>query len=170
MKKLLSIMAAAAAFAFAVYAASPAATQAWVIKYCADHGMTASTNANGTAYTYAGTEETISFQLVKPTAFTLVAADCDSFAIQSGVTNGMRFAYFSDSAYVNEPAKRYIRVTTNPVTDERTFIYNSWTGTVFGAKMWMTDVQTNRHFRIYSTRIFESEAHSITNGYSGGVQ
>ena len=59
MKKLLAIGATIAALALAVYAASPAATQSWVIKYCADHGMTASTNANGTAYTYAGTEENL---------------------------------------------------------------------------------------------------------------
>lgn len=149
------------------------ASQAWVMKYCADHGMTVSTNANGEAYTYADNDgSSLTFQIVKPTAYALVATNCDAAAVLSGVTNGMRFAFHKPYAvFLNEPAQRRIWVDVNLGTLEQTYIYNSWTGTVFGAKMWMTEAQTNRHFRIYGTHIYEREAHSLTNGFTtGGMQ
>lgn len=149
-----------------------AASQAWVMKYCADHGMTTSTNVNGTAYTYADDESSATFQLVRPTHFAIVATNCDDAAIQSGVTNGMRFAFHRPYAvFANVPAQRYVRIDVDTNTLAQTYIYNSWTGTVFVSRMWMTEAQTNRHFRIYGTRIFESDAHSLTNGFTwGGVQ
>lgn len=150
-----------------------AASQAWVMKYCADHGMTVSTNANGTAYTYADDDGSLTFQIVKPTAYALVATNCDAAAVQSGVTNGMRFAYHRPYAvFLNEPAQRRIWVDVDPGTLEQKYVYNSWTGTVFVAQTWMTDALTNRHFRIYGTHIYEREAHSLTNGFTaaGGAQ
>lgn len=169
MKKPLTVCAAVAALAFAIYAASPAATQSWVIKYCADHGVTASTNANGIAYSYANGEGSVSFQILRPTAYALVADDCDETARLNGVTNGMRFAFHQPYAvFLNEPAQKRIWVDVNLATLEQTYVYNSWTGTVYGAKMWMTESPTNRHFRIYGTHITEGEAHSLTNGFAGG--
>ena len=165
---LSTIAACAALTAFGI-----AASQAWVMKYCADHGMTVSTNANGTAYTYADEDGSLSFQIVRQTAYALVATNCDAAAVQSGVTNGMRFAYHRPYAvFLNEPAQRRIWVDVDPGTLEQKYVYNSWTGTVFVAQTWMTDALTNRHFRIYGTHIYEREAHSLTNGFTaaGGAQ
>ena len=150
-----------------------AASQAWVMKYCADHGMAMSTNANGRAYTYVDDDgSSATFQIVKPTHFAIVATNCDDAAIQSGVTNGMRFAFHRPYAvFANVPAQRHVRIDVDTNTLAQTYIYNSWTGTVFVSRMWMTEAQTNRHFRIYGTRIFEDEAHSLTNGFTwGGIQ
>lgn len=169
MKKLLAIMAAAAAFAFAVYAASPAATQAWVIKYCADHGMTTSESATGSSYTYGSGTDAVTMTVSRPSALALVATNCSQGATQGGITNGMTFAYHKPYAvFLNEPAQKRIWIDVNPTSLSRTYVCGSWTGRVYAAQMWLTDAQTNKVFRVYGTRIQAAEAHSLTNGFNGG--
>ena len=165
-RMILSAIAACAALtAFGI-----AASQAWVMKYCADHGMTVSTNASGTAYTSSGKDgSSLSFSIVKPSVFAIVATNCDEAATADGVTNGMRFAYHRPYAvFLNEPAHKRIWVDVNPGTLEQTYIYNSWTGMVTDTRMWMVDAQTNRHFRIYWTHLSANDAHSLTNGFTAG--
>ena len=170
MKKLIAGI-AAVALAFAAHAASPAATQAWVMKYCADHGLTRTQTATGATYTHGEGTNTVSMSFVRPTSLTLFAADCDSASVQDGVTNGMRFAYHAPYAvFVNQPAQKRIWIDVDPSTLARRYVYNSWTSTVYGAHIWLTDSGTNRHFRVMATRIMDDEAHSLTNGFNGGAQ
>jgi len=167
MKRLIAI--ALAALAVTAYAASPAATQAWVIRYCAEHGMTATNTPAGTAYTYGSGTDAVSFGLVRPETYALVAADCTQGARLGGITNGMAFAYHQPYAvFLNEPAQKRIWIDVNPTDLSRTYICGSWTGRVYAAQMWLTDAQTNRVFRVYGTRIQAAEAHSLTNGFNGG--
>lgn len=165
MKKIVLAAAAcmAAQFAFGI-----AASQAWVIRYCAEHGMTATNTPAGTAYTYGSGTDAVSFGLVRPEAYALVAADCTQGARLGGVTNGMVFAYHRPYAvFLNEPAQKRIWIDVNPTDLSRTYICDSWTGRVYAAQMWLTDAQTNRAFRVYGTRIQAAEAHSLTNGFNG---
>ena len=162
-------MAAAAAFAFAVYAASPAATQAWVIKYCADHGMTTSESATGSSYTYGSGTDAVTMTVSRPSALALVATNCSYAATSYGVTNGMRFAYHRPYAvFVNKPAQRYVWIDVDPGTLERTYTCGTWSSTLHGSTLWFEDASSNRVFSVYSTRIRDAEAHSLTNGFNGG--
>lgn len=168
MKRLFAIC-ATAALAVVVYAASPAATQAWVIRYCAENGMTATNTAHGTAYTYGEGTDAVSLGVVRPTAYALVAADCSQGATQGGITNGMTFAYHRPCAvFLNESAQKRIWIDVNPTSLSRTYVCGSWTGRVYAAQMWLTDAQTNKVFRVYGTHIHDAEAHSLTNGFNGG--
>ncbi len=167
MKKIAFAAAAcmAAQFAFGI-----AASQEWVIRYCADHGMTVTNTARGnTAYVYGEGTNAVSIEIVRPTAYAIVAADCTQGARLGGITNGMTFAYHQPyCVFLNEPAQKRIWVDVNPTDLSYTYFSGSLTGRVYAAQTWMVDPQTNRLFRVYGTRIYDAEAHSLTNGFNGG--
>ena len=165
----IAILAIAAALAACTQAASPAATQEWVIKYCADHGLVAVSTSRGATYTSGEGTNAVTMGIVRPTAYAIVATNCEPAAVSYGITNGMRFVYHRPYAvFVNQPASRYVLIDIDAETRKRTYVCNSWTSALHGKTLWFEDSATNRVFSVYGTRILDAEAHSLTNGFNGG--
>lgn len=168
MKKLIASI-AAVALAFASHAASPAATQAWVMKYCATLGMTATNTTRGTAYTYGDGTNALTFIVSRPTAYAIYATNCAPAAISAGITDGMMFAYHRPCAvFLNEPAGKRIWIDVSSEDLSRTYIFGAFTSMKYGGYLWMVDSATNRMFRLVGTSITDRTAHSLTNGFIYG--
>ena len=169
MRKLittLAILTLTASAPSALRAASPAATQDWVRMYVATNRVSVSTNAQGNAsWTQGEGRDQVTVTLEMPTAFALVATNCDETAATWGLTNGATLVYHRPLAVFAAPNAR---VWVN-VEDDRTYNFvtigaNAMTSTTYNAETWLATDVTNRHALVRTTYITASRAQAITNG------
>lgn len=168
MRKLITTLAilTATALPFALHAASPAATQEWVRQYVATNGVAVSTNAQGNASWTQGTgEDAVTVTVEMPTAFAMVATNCDATAATWGLTNGATLVYHRPLAVFAAPnARVWVNVEEDHSYNFVTIGANAMTSTTYNAETWLATDGTNRHAMVQTTYITPSRANAITNG------
>ena len=147
-------------------AASPASTQEWVRQYVATNRVSISTNAQGNAsWTQGEGRDQVTVTLEMPTAFALVATNCDDTASLWGLTNGATLVYHRPLAVFAAPnARVWVNVDDDLTYNFITTGANAMTSTVYNAETWLATDGTNRHALIRTTFITPSRAMAITNG------
>lgn len=168
MRKLITILAilTATALPFALHAASPAATHEWVCQYVATNRVSISTNAQGNAsWTQGEGRDQVTVTVEMPTAFAMVATNCDETAALWGLTNGSTLVYHRPLAVFAAPnARVWVNVEEDHSYNFVTIGANAMTSTTYSAETWLATDGTNRHAMVQTTYITASRANAITNG------
>lgn len=162
----LALALAAALFASATFAASPAATRDWVRQYVATNVVHVATNAAGhSTWTQGEGRDQVSIALEMPTVFAMVADDCDAVAAAQGITNGTTLVYHRPLAVFAAPnARIWVNVEEDRSYNYVTFGPPAMTSVVYSAATYLTTDLTNRHARIATTYVTPARANAITNG------